>query len=78
MGQHLANVTGRAVRLSYSTQGTANVQGVYVRLLQTDPQGRHLAWELSRPEPGTPCWTGWRARPCWRPVSPRCRPRRGP
>ncbi|MYS26331.1 lonely Cys domain-containing protein, partial [Streptomyces sp. SID7804] len=51
MGQHLANSTGRTVRLAYSAQGTRGSSGRYTRTLYADAQGRHRAWDLFRPEP---------------------------
>ncbi|WP_241191730.1 lonely Cys domain-containing protein, partial [Streptomyces sp. ADI97-07] len=54
MGQHLANSTGRTVRLAYSSQGTRSANGRYTRTLYADAQGRHRAWDLFRPEPAGP------------------------
>ncbi|WP_042837048.1 lonely Cys domain-containing protein, partial [Streptomyces sp. NRRL S-15] len=54
MGQHLANTTGRTVRLAYSSQGTRSDNGRYTRTLFADAQGRHRAWDLFRPEPAGP------------------------
>ncbi|MGW5370307.1 lonely Cys domain-containing protein [Streptomyces sp. NPDC004011] len=51
IGQHLANATGRAVRLSYSSQGTRESNGRYMRELFADAQGRDRAWDVFRPEP---------------------------
>ncbi|MFE8008166.1 lonely Cys domain-containing protein [Streptomyces sp. NPDC057418] len=52
MGQHLANATGRTVRLSYDQQGAFSYQDDPVRVLFTDARGRRWWWETSRPEPG--------------------------
>lgn len=52
LGQHLANVTGRTVRLSYALQGAFRYQDDPVRVLFTDARGRRWWWENSRPEPG--------------------------
>ncbi|MFD8803864.1 lonely Cys domain-containing protein, partial [Streptomyces atroolivaceus] len=54
MGQHVANSTGRTVRLAYSSQGTRSDNGRYTRTLFADAQGRHRAWDLFRPEPAGP------------------------
>ncbi|WP_371934390.1 lonely Cys domain-containing protein [Streptomyces glycanivorans] len=54
MGQHLANSTGRTVRLAYSSQGARSDGGRYMRTLYADAQGRHRAWDLFRPEPSGP------------------------
>ncbi|MGW2539053.1 lonely Cys domain-containing protein, partial [Streptomyces sp. NPDC001499] len=54
MGQHLANSTGRTVRLAYSSQGARSAGGRYMRTLYADAQGRHRAWDLFRPEPSGP------------------------
>ncbi len=51
MGQHVANATGRAVRLAYGSQGTRSADGRYQRTLFTDARGRRHAWALARPEP---------------------------
>ncbi|MFW3463110.1 lonely Cys domain-containing protein [Streptomyces microflavus] len=51
MGQHVANATGRAVRLAYGPQGTRRSNGRYQRTLFADAQGRRRAWALARPEP---------------------------
>ncbi|WP_143663955.1 lonely Cys domain-containing protein, partial [Streptomyces sp. rh34] len=51
MGQHVANATGRAVRLAYGPQSTEESNGRYRRSLFADAQGRRRAWALSRPEP---------------------------
>ncbi|MYR96708.1 lonely Cys domain-containing protein [Streptomyces sp. SID4937] len=51
MGQHVANATGRAVRIAYGLQGTRRSNGRYQRTLFADAQGRHRAWALARPEP---------------------------
>ncbi|NYS18154.1 lonely Cys domain-containing protein [Streptomyces sp. SJ1-7] len=51
MGQHVANATGRAVRLAYGPQGTRESNGRYQRTLFADAQGRRRAWALARPEP---------------------------
>ncbi|WP_167372570.1 lonely Cys domain-containing protein, partial [Streptomyces nanshensis] len=51
MGQHVANATGRAVRLAYGSQGTRSADGQYQRTLFTDARGRHHAWALAGPEP---------------------------
>jgi hypothetical protein len=51
MGQHVANATGRAVRLAYGPQSTQESDGRYRRSLFADAQGRRRAWALSRPEP---------------------------
>ncbi|XXZ51909.1 lonely Cys domain-containing protein [Streptomyces cavourensis] len=51
MGQHVANATGRAVRLAYGSQGTRSANGRYQRTLFTDARGRHHAWALAGPEP---------------------------
>ncbi|MYW31299.1 lonely Cys domain-containing protein, partial [Streptomyces sp. SID2119] len=51
MGQHVANATGRAVRLAYGPQGTRRSNGRYQRTLFADAQGRRRAWALASPEP---------------------------
>ncbi|WP_221354057.1 lonely Cys domain-containing protein [Streptomyces beigongshangae] len=51
LGQHLANVTGRKVRLSYGMQGSGRYQDESLRVLFTDPRGRRWWWETARPEP---------------------------
>ncbi|NEB68961.1 lonely Cys domain-containing protein, partial [Streptomyces fulvissimus] len=51
MGQHVANATGRAVRLAYGPQGTQESNGRYRRTLFADAQGRRRAWALAGPEP---------------------------
>ncbi|CAD5987985.1 protein of unknown function [Streptomyces sp. KY75] len=51
MGQHVANATGRAVRLAYGPQGTQESNGRYRRTLFADAQGRRRAWALASPEP---------------------------
>ncbi|MFD4763288.1 lonely Cys domain-containing protein [Streptomyces sp. NPDC058439] len=51
LGQHLANVTGRTVRLSYSLQGPHRLDDEYVRVLFNDARGHRTWWETSRPEP---------------------------
>ncbi|EHN77289.1 Ovarian tumor otubain, partial [Streptomyces coelicoflavus ZG0656] len=52
LGQHLANVTGRTVRLSHDVQGAGTHGDDPARLLWTDVRGRRWWWETSRPEPG--------------------------
>ncbi|MFE4690582.1 lonely Cys domain-containing protein, partial [Streptomyces sp. NPDC056749] len=51
MGQHLANVTRRTVRLSYSLQAAYTHQGDPVRVLFTDARGYRTWWDTNRPEP---------------------------
>ncbi|MGW5373545.1 lonely Cys domain-containing protein, partial [Streptomyces sp. NPDC004011] len=51
MGQHLANVTGRTVRLSHGLQGAGWYQNGPTRVLWTDARGRRWGWETARPEP---------------------------
>ncbi|MFF1278928.1 lonely Cys domain-containing protein [Streptomyces marokkonensis] len=51
LGQHLANITRRTVRMSYAVQGMVYFQDDPMRVLFTDPRGRRWWWETSRPEP---------------------------
>ncbi|WP_146057691.1 lonely Cys domain-containing protein, partial [Streptomyces sp. SM10] len=51
LGQHLANVTRRTVRLSYALQGAHTYAGDPVRVLFTDARGDRWWWDTSRPEP---------------------------
>ncbi|MDQ0988478.1 lonely Cys domain-containing protein [Streptomyces sp. V2I9] len=48
---HVANATGRAVRLAYGPQGTRRSNGRYLRPLFADARGRRRAWAPARPEP---------------------------